>query len=250
MTQWTRATRLGLWMIGALASLSSSKVGAQVVLTSVTTMSLGANKQPNGAYTDAQGSGSCCANTYITRGTNPTTDAFLYTGNDAGSLFPAGITLSTGLNTFYLWGSTGLVGTPNYAVALFTGSTALTVSSYWDATTNTNSGVGMKVYGDPNPFGPQLDGVGLSAILGNFQLTITDWRPEVVVRNVSIQNFGVGALTTPVANNVGRLVLNVVDLTTGTPPVSTVPEPSTYLLMACGLVSLGVMSRRRRASAT
>jgi hypothetical protein len=32
----------------------------------------------------------------------------------------------------------------------------------------------------------------------------------------------------------------------GTPPITTVPEPSTYLLMAAGLAGLAVASRRRR----
>ena len=101
MRHWPRATRLDLWMVDALAPVGSLNVGAQVVLASVTTMSLGMHTQPNGAYTDAQALRSCCANTSITRGTDPTTDALLNTGRQVASLIPTGITFTTGIDTLY-----------------------------------------------------------------------------------------------------------------------------------------------------
>lgn len=257
MTPWKHAVRQGLYLIGALSAVGAATAGAQPTLTSVTTMSLGSNLLPNGRYTETT---SCNAsNTYITRGTNPTSDAFLYTDNGNSpppciSLLGSGLALNTGVNTFYLWGNSGLVGDPNYAVALFTGAGTPTVSSYWSATTNTISGVGTEVYDNFGGFNPRLAGVGLSAVLGDFRLTITDWSPTQVTRNVQITAGNVASIPSPLVNNVGKLVLNVEDLRAPVtnPPVSTVPEPSTYLLMASGLAVLGALSRRasrRRANA-
>ena len=104
--------RLGLWIVGALASVGSADVVVQVVPTGVTTMRLGTNTQPNGACTDAQGLGSCCANSSTTRGTNSTTEALLNTGRQVGSLISAGFTSTTGVDTFFRLKSTGLIVSP------------------------------------------------------------------------------------------------------------------------------------------
>lgn len=251
MTRWKRAVHHGFWIVGALASVGGATAGAQPTLSSVTTMSLGSDLRPDGRYTETT---SCNAsNTYITRGTNPGTDAFLYSGNGipgpCNSLIPSGISLNTGVNTFYLWGYTGLVGSPNYAVALFTGANVLTVSSYWSSSANTISGVGTTVYDDFGGYNPSLPGVGLSAILGDFRLTITDWSAAQVTRNVQVNSYDLFSTADSYVHNVGRLVLNVEDLRVPPtdPPVSTVPEPSTYVLMASGLAALGAISRRRKA---
>lgn len=250
MSTWKHTVWQRLSFIGALACLTVTTVDAQPILTSVTTMSLDASGTPNGRFTETSGFGTCCSNTYITRGTDPTTDAFLFNGNAAGTLIPSGIALTTGINTFHLWGFTGMIGSPNFAVALFTGditaASAPTVSSYWTPTTNTISGAGVQVRND---FATLVNGVGLSAILGDYQLTIAEWSPLQVTRNVTIGPAAWADVGQPIENQVGRLVLDVKDLRTPPtePPVTNVPEPSGYLLLATGLVVLGAVSRRKHA---
>ena len=60
---------------------------------------------------------------------------------------------------------------------------------------------------------------------GSFTLT---------VNNLAVQGVGAGAMDKAVA-------------VTGFINATTVPEPSTYLLMAAGLAGVGIVSRRRRA---
>ena len=218
----------------------TSAVNAQVI-TGIAAYNTTASG--NSAYawrTNTQG-GDFLSNTYITRGTSPSTDAFLYNGNAAGNLLGSGITLNAGTNTFYLWGFTGY-GPANWGVSLFTGPntspTDPTLSSWYSSSASTLSAVGLQGMNDFNA----LTSAGpLSALIGGFTVTITDFSfAGDVVRGVSIGSYEWGASSNPANRNpTAKLVLTV------TPVSGVVPEPSTYLLMASGLGMLAVFARRR-----
>ncbi len=191
--------------------------------------------------TNTQG-GDFLSNTWITRGTNPSTDAFLYNGNAAGNLLGSGITLNAGANTFYLWGYTDY-GPKNWGVSLFTGPntspTNPTLSSWYSGTANTLSAVGLDGMTDFNALAPAGP---LSAFLGGFNVAITEFSYAQVIRGVYNGSYDISESANFMqSNSVAKLVLTV------TPAINVVPEPSTYLLMASGLGILALFARRRAA---
>jgi len=100
MFRMSRTTRALVVLAGAL--LPASSLLAQPTLTRVTSYNkTAAGGAIGGWLTNTQGM-DFPSNTYITRGTNPTTDAFLFNGNASGELMGSGLTLGVGSHTFYL----------------------------------------------------------------------------------------------------------------------------------------------------
>ena len=96
----------------------TSPARAQIITGIAAYMTTAAGNGNMSWRTNTQG-GDFLSNTWVTRGTNPATDAVLYNGNAAGNLLGPGMTLNTGANTFCLWGFTEY-GPANWGVSLFT----------------------------------------------------------------------------------------------------------------------------------
>ena len=222
------------------ASGSATTIAKAQVITGIAAYATTADGNSNYSWrTNTQG-GDFLSNTWITRGTTPHTDAFLYDGNTAGNQLGSGITLNAGANTFYLWGFTDY-GAANWGVSLFTGpntsSTNPTLSSWYSRSANTLSAAGLIGMDDFNALAPAGP---LSALLGTFNVTITEFSFAQVVRGVYNGSYSISASANDQqVNSVAKLVLTV------TPETNVVPEPSTYLLMASGLGMLAWFARRR-----
>jgi len=221
------ASRSRLLATAVAVLAAASAVNAQVITGIAGYGTTSSGNASNALRTNTQG-GDFLSNTYITRGTNPSTDAFLYTGNATGNLLGSGITLNAGANTFSLWGFTEY-GPANWGVSPFTGPntspTNPTLSSWYSASASTLSAVGLTGMTDFNtlvPAGP------LSALLGGFNVAISEFSFATVSRAVFIGSYDIfDGANRP--TNVAKLVL------TATPVTGVVPEPSTYVLMASGL---------------
>jgi hypothetical protein len=236
--RWRRLGRL----VGGLGVVVAPSLHAQVI-TGIAAYNTTATGDIFGGWrTNTQG-GDFLSNTYITRGTSPTTDAFIYNGNANGQLLGSGITLTAGVNTFYLWGFTSY-GSANWGVSLMTGANTAaslpTLSSWYSASANTLSAVGRTAGNDFI----NVSGGPLSALIDGFTVTITEFSYALVSRNVFINSYSVSEAPSPVSQGTAKLVLTV----TGgpNPNPSVVPEPSTYALMGTGLLGLAVLTRRRQ----
>jgi hypothetical protein len=238
MSRMSRTPRALAALAGAL--LSTSSLLAQPSITAVTSYNTTAGGDAIGGWlTNTQG-GDFYSNTYITQGTNPTTDAFLFNGNTSGALLGSGLSLGAGSYTFYLWGFTGYQ--VNHGVSLaFDGQATPQIASWYNSTTSTNSALGLTTKDD---LGNTVAGVGLSALFGDYLVSITNFSFEQVTRDVLINSYSWSEATSPISHNVGRLELQV-RRTGGEPPVS-VPEPSALAMMATAMLGLAVRAERRR----
>ena len=178
-------------------------------------------------------------------------NVFLSTSLGGSFLNPAGtlsVPLTLGTNTFYAYAAPGS-GVPFFGVNTFlNGSTTPLVSGFapqnGNGTVSSNAGLGsfgivpVTTFGAPGivPAGP------LSTTIDGFQYTLTFFSFNTTGQ------FGdrVGPdFPTPNGGNdfLGQFVITVAPATVG-----VVPEPSTVVLMASGLLGvLGVTIRRRRA---
>jgi hypothetical protein len=245
MTPLSRRSPL-LVALAATCALSTPLV-AQPALTAVSSYNTTSTGNAIGSwYTTTQG-GQVVSNTYITYGSNPATDAFLFNGNAAGPLLGSGFTLGTGLHNFTLWGFTGYQ--PNHGVSLaFNGAVNPQVASWYSPTGNTLSAVGTSIKNDTQ-LSSFIPGVGLSTVLGDYAVTITNFSFAQVERNVVIGSFAWSDIGFPILHNVGQLQLQVDFI--GTQPPPPVPEPATITLLAAAMggLLLGVHRRRVKRAA-
>jgi len=89
-------SRLFAAAVAFLAATSSAKAQVIAGINAYSVIS-GTNRSLPYWRTNTQGNDPL-SNTFITRGTNPSTDAFLYDGNAPGNLLGSGITLNRGAN--------------------------------------------------------------------------------------------------------------------------------------------------------
>lgn len=199
-----------------------------------------------GYLLNTAGGGGTISNAYVTSGTNPVTDAFLYNGNATG--FFGGLSLNPGLNTFHVWGAFNTLlpsSTPNVMLNLFANSDDTTpVLSAIFGTNGFVTGSGVTAFQNVESFSTTT-GAGLTWAVGGKQVTIKDWSSAMVNRAVSVASFGVTPTLAGVDHYTGKLVLEVTDI-----PNTTVPEPGTWGLMSAGLAGVWLVARRRRAVAS
>jgi|GEM_PF-3755039 len=235
-----RAERFRLLATAVAVLAATSAVNAQVITGIAAYSTTSSGNAANAWRTNTQG-GDFLSNTYITRGTSPSTDTFLYTGNATGNLLGSGITLNAGTNTFYLWGFTEY-GPANWGVSLFTGPnitpTNPTLSSWYSSSANTLSAVGLQGMTDFNSLAPAGP---LSALIDGFNVTISEFSFATVTRGMVTGSYDIIPFD-PRRNNVAKLVL------TATPASNVVPEPSTYVLLASGLGMMALFARRRASA--
>ncbi|MEP6764634.1 MAG: PEP-CTERM sorting domain-containing protein [Gemmatimonadaceae bacterium] len=160
--------------------------------------------------------------------------------------------LSLGLNTFYFYadGFDPIGNVPNFGLNLWFGTTpqtncadspvisalALTASNTFVA--NNSSGTATECI-QPNSF---IQGANtLAAFTGGYTVTMQSFqvlqRSNLGSNIDRVSAVALGSNTT--LDNYGVFTLNVTQS-------STVPEPSTNLLVVAGLASIAVMARRRR----
>jgi len=123
----------------------------------------------------------------------------------------------------------------------FDGQANPQIASWYNSTTNTNSALGLTVKDD---FGNTIAGVGLSAMFGDYLVSITNFSLAQVTRDVRINSYSWEELMNTVPQNVGRLELQV-ERASVQPPVS-VPEPSALAMMVTAIFGLAVRAERRR----
>lgn len=92
---------------------------------------------------------------------------------------------------------------------------------------------------------------GTYGVSDPFVLTLQDIPYNALWTTLAVRFQVLGAtdigvsLTTPSADDIGPLIDNAVFTRTST---TTVPEPSTYVLMAAGLAAMAIVARRRRGT--
>jgi hypothetical protein len=223
------------------ALLAAAPVAAQPVLQNVTFWNATSTGQAAGGYWNTQVDG-IPYNIYLS--TQP--NASFTAGSVVNPSATISETLGVGTHTFYFYATSS--PSEYFGLNLFFTSASTNASPDISAVTNLAGPFGASSAACTQA--PNISckpGAGtLSFTTGIYQVTLTDFD---LIANASgtggsvnrVSPYGVGGDGS--LDNYGRITLRVVDTT-----VSSVPEPSTWVLLATGgLAIAGVAARKRRS---
>jgi hypothetical protein len=246
-------------LLALLAAVTAPQIAhSQPTLNGVTIFRADANGDPRTAnpnlertYRTNPGVLNVYNNVFLTPNPDAAFSASSFYNNGSAALSRQ---LSLGLNTFYYYVSGGATGVPNFGLNLWFGTTpqsncaaAPMISGLDITSTNTlvanNSTNTWTQCVSPNNY---IQGANsLSVITGGYTVALQSFQDLPLTMGTTDRVSGVSLGADGIGDFYGTFSLNVTQQT-APPPSSTVPEPSTYVLLASGLAAMMVIARRQR----
>ena len=244
------ATLVGCLALPLVSQAQPTLNGATLFQANATGDAKPADNQFHGSWRTNPGIQNTYHNLFLTSNADASYSAGSFYNNGTANLSRQ---LTLGLNTFYFYSDSydALGNSPNWGLNLWFGTApqsncadspiisayALTASNTFAANNSANTATQCNA-------APFIQGANaLSVLTGGYTVTMQSFqmlqRSNIggTVDRVSAVALGSNSLL----DNYGVFTLNVTQQSS-----STVPEPSTYVLMATGLAGMAVVSRRKK----